>query len=272
LESRRLIGWPFQQDSWESESVIMSDSDRKKIERQITDKARSADTGEQGRQHRPRPFFVRILQGRWGFTYVELVTVLLLLGVLSAIATKALVKSKSRAFAAAVESDLRSLAVAQEDYFAAHATYYDGGSNVQFAMSSALGFSSSPGVSFELRGDQAGWTGRAVHEKLIDRGYSCAFYTGLVEPYPPAVEEGIVTCRPALSGSDAGQDGTKDKKDKKDKGNNGNGNNGNGNGNNGNNGNGNNGNGNGNNGNGNGNGDGNNAGGNGNGNGNGKNG
>jgi type II secretory pathway pseudopilin PulG len=238
----------------------MSDSTRTISERQITCEARSANTDGPGRKHRSRLLFTSVTRSLSGFTYIELVTALLLAGVLSAIATKALVRSKSRAFAAAVESDLRNLAVAQEDYFAERSTYFDGEGSIQFARSSALDFSASPGVTFELRGGEAGWAGRAVHEKLVDNGYSCAFYTGQVDPYPPAVQEGVVTCRPALSGSDTGQTDRKDKKDKKDKGNNGNGNNGIGN--NGNNGNGNNGNG------------GNNAGGKGNGkgNGNGKNG
>ncbi len=239
----------------------MSDSVKTDFERQVTDDARSSGVDGRGRKRSPQLLFTSLTRSRSGFTYIELITALLLLGVLSALATKALVRSKSRAFAAAVESDMRNLAVAQEDYFAERSTYFDGGGNVQFAKSSDLGYAASPGVTFELRGGEAGWAGRAVHEKLIDRGYSCAFYTGQVDPYPPAVQEGVVTCRPALSGDDAGQNDKKDKKDKKDKDKGNNGNNGNGN------------NGNGNNGNsGNGNADGSNAGGNGKGKGNGKNG
>ncbi len=204
----------------------MSDSVKTDFERQVTDDARSSGVDGRGRKRSSQLLFTSLTRSRSGFTYIELITALLLLGVLSALATKALVRSKSRAFAAAVESDMRNLAVAQEDYFAERSTYFDGGGNVQFARSSDLGYAASPGVTFELRGGEAGWAGRAVHEKLIDRGYSCAFYTGQVDPYPPAVQEGVVTCRPALSGDDAGQNDKKDKKDK-DKGNNGNSGNGN---------------------------------------------
>ncbi len=220
----------------------MSDLLTANIEGQITGEALVEAAAGQERDRRSSRVFTGLARWRWGFTYIELVTALLLVGVLSAIATKALVRSKSRAFAAVVESDLRNLAVAQEDYFAERSTYFGGGGSVQLASSPALGFAASPGVTFELRGGEAGWAGRAVHEKLEDRGFSCAFYTGEVDPYPPAVREGVVTCRPALTGSETGQTGKKDKKDKKDKGNNGkgNGNGGNnGNGNGGNNGNGN---------------------------------
>jgi len=226
----------------------MSDSSSVNIERQITGKAVEEAVAGQARNRRSGLVFTGLARTRRGFTYIELVTAMLLVGVLSAIATKALVRSKSRAFAAVVETDLRNLAVAQEDYFAERSTYFGGGGSVQLTSSPALGFAASPGVTFELRGGDAGWSGRAVHEKLVERGFSCAFYTGEVDPYPPAVQEGVVTCRPTLTGSDTGQGGKKDKKEKKDKGNNGNGNGNNGNGNNGNgsNGNGNNGNGNGN--------------------------
>jgi prepilin-type N-terminal cleavage/methylation domain-containing protein len=216
----------------------MSDCSSANIERQTTGKALVEAAAGQAQDGRSALVFTGLARPRRGFTYIELVTALLLVGVLSAIATKALVRSKSRAFAAVVESDLRNLAVAQEDYFAERSTYFGGGGSVQLASSPVLGFAASPGVTFELRGGEAGWAGRAVHEKLVDRGFTCAFYTGEVDPYPPAVQEGVVTCRPAQTGSETGQTGRKDKKGKKDKGNNGNGN-----GNNGNNGNGNNGNG-----------------------------
>jgi Tfp pilus assembly protein PilE len=177
-------------------------------------------------------------------TIIELITVLLLLGVLSAIATKAMVRSKSRALAAAVESDLRNLAVAQENYFAGRSSYFGGGGGVSFASSPAFEYNPTPGVSLEVRAGDGGWAARAVHEKLVDRDHACSIYFGQVEPYPPAVREGVVTCRPNMSGQGDGNDGgggndggkgsKKDKKDKKDnnkgnkdgdKGNNGNGNN-----------------------------------------------
>ncbi|MGD8866225.1 MAG: prepilin-type N-terminal cleavage/methylation domain-containing protein [Gemmatimonadales bacterium] len=227
----------------------MSEFAKVELQRQRTDR----DRRERAKKHRTWLSFPQLIRRRRGFTYVELVTVLLLLGVLSAIATKALVRSKSRAFAAVVESDLRSLVVAQEDYFAESSTYFDGGGATLVALP-ALDLSATPGVSFELRGDAAGWAGRAVHEKLIDRDFACSFYTGQVEPYPPAVQEGVVTCRSQLSGGSDPGAGNKGNKGNKGKGNNGKGNNGNnGKGNNGNNGKGNNGNGNGNSGNGNGN-------------------
>ncbi len=176
---------------------------------------------------------------------IEMITVLLLLGVLSAIGTKAMVRSKSRAMVAAVESDLRNLAVAQENYFAGRSTYFGQGGGASFASSPVFEYDLSPGVSLEIRAGDGGWAARGVHEKLVDRDHACAVYVGQVEPYPPAVREGAVTCRPSLSGQGDGNDGgggndgdkgndKKDKKDKKDKDNNGNkdgdkGNNGNGN-------------------------------------------
>lgn len=170
-----------------------------------------------------------VLRNRFGLTVIELVTVLLLLGVLSAIATKSMLTQKSRAMVAVVESDLRNLAVAQENHFAVRSDYYGQGGGASFASSPAFDFNPSPGVSVEIRAGEAGWAARAVHEKLADTEHACAIYIGVVEPYPPAGQEGVVTCRPNLnrqrdendgrSGSEGGADGNKDdeEKDKKDK-------------------------------------------------------
>jgi Tfp pilus assembly protein PilE len=164
-----------------------------------------------------------------GITIIELITVFLLLGVLSAIATKSMLTQKDRAMAAVVESDLRNLAVAQENHFAMRSNYYGQGGGASFVSSPAFDFNPSPGVSVEIRVEGAGWAARAVHEKLVDSEHACAIYVGLVEPYPPAVREGVVSCRPSLGdqrdendgrgGNEGGQDGNKgnEKKDKKDK-------------------------------------------------------
>lgn len=150
--------------------------------------------------------------------------VLMLIGILTAISTKAIVGSKGGAFAAVVESDLRNLAVAQEDYYAERSIYFDGG---PVGGGPSFAFAPSPGVTVEMRASDVGWTALARHEKLSQSDHVCAIYVGSVEPFPPAQSEGVVSCSPRFATSaspDPGADkGNKNKKDKKDKGNNGNG-------------------------------------------------
>ena len=58
-----------------------------------------------------------------GFTLVELLTVILIIGLLAVIALPRFVNTREKAYYSAMRSDLRNLATAEEDYFAASLTY-----------------------------------------------------------------------------------------------------------------------------------------------------
>jgi prepilin-type N-terminal cleavage/methylation domain-containing protein len=60
-----------------------------------------------------------------GFTVVELMMVVVVMGVLASIAFAEYANYRKQSFRAAVRTDLRNAAVAQEAYFAAHARYQD---------------------------------------------------------------------------------------------------------------------------------------------------
>jgi type IV pilus assembly protein PilA len=60
-----------------------------------------------------------------GFTFVEIMTALALLAILTAIAWGKFSKSYDKALEATMMSDLRSLATAQEVYYREHMTYAD---------------------------------------------------------------------------------------------------------------------------------------------------
>ena len=62
-------------------------------------------------------------QMRKGFTLIELLIVVVIIGILAAIAIPKFANTKDKAYLAAVKTDLRNLATAEEGYFADNQTY-----------------------------------------------------------------------------------------------------------------------------------------------------
>jgi type IV pilus assembly protein PilA len=66
------------------------------------------------------------LQGESGFTLIELLVVVAIIGILAAIAIPQFSAYRKRAYEAALKSDLRNAATAEEAYFAQNFTYRTG--------------------------------------------------------------------------------------------------------------------------------------------------
>lgn len=71
-----------------------------------------------------------------GFTLIELLIVVVIIGVLAAIAIPQFTSTKERAFDAAAQSDIRNMMTAQESYFFANQEYV--GSTVEAGKSADL--------------------------------------------------------------------------------------------------------------------------------------
>ena len=69
---------------------------------------------------------IAIRRNRRGFTLIELLIVVVIIGLLAAIAIPKFANTKEKAVVASMRSDLRNLATAQESYWVENRTYYGG--------------------------------------------------------------------------------------------------------------------------------------------------
>lgn len=125
---------------------------------------------------------------RAAFTLIELLVVVVIIGILAAIAIPKFQNTKGKANVAALKSDLRNLAVAEE------AIFYD--STKYSSDTSALKFRPSPGVTvtITLPVSGGGWSATATHP--LSYPLRCTIFYGQVTPPPvPAVEEGVPACQ-----------------------------------------------------------------------------
>src|SRR5678809_1375337 len=84
---------------------------------------------------------------RKGFTLIELLIVVVIIGILAAIAIPKFANTKEKAYLASMKSDLRNMATVEEGYFSDFQVYTTGtGSNVGGTTSTIAGFVPSAGV------------------------------------------------------------------------------------------------------------------------------
>lgn len=124
---------------------------------------------------------------RAAFTLIELLIVVVIIGLLAAIAIPKFASTKGKANAAALRSDLRNLVVAEEAYYYERSAYS--------ADTAALKFRPSPGVILSIDvPPTGGWVATATHP--LSFPLKCVVFFGNVSPTPaPAEQEGVPGCQ-----------------------------------------------------------------------------
>src|SRR5438067_6988204 len=118
---------------------------------------------------------------RTGFTLLELLIVVVIIGLLAAIAIPKFANTKGKAYAASLRSDLRNLSVAEE------AIFYD--STKYSTDTVAMRFRPSSGVIITIVvPPTGGWVATATHPLAYP--LLCVIFGGNVTPLPlPATQE-----------------------------------------------------------------------------------
>ena len=122
---------------------------------------------------------------RHGFTLIELLIVVVIIGILAAIAIPKFANTKSKAYITAMKSDLRNLVTAEEAFFADSSKYT--------STITQLKFSSTSGVNTPVVATGAGyWTATTTHTQLA--GSECGIGVNTTNPRVTTAGEGEPAC------------------------------------------------------------------------------
>ncbi len=143
-----------------------------------------ADAGPRG--FRPHFRYRPMSSIRRGFTLIELLIVVVIIGILAAIAIPKFQNTKGKANAASLKSDLRNLMTAEEAYFYQNSSYT--------SSLSALNASMTQGVvvTFSAAG-ATGWAAKVTHPQAYP--IECFAFMGAAGPNGPATVEGTIACQ-----------------------------------------------------------------------------
>ena len=130
------------------------------------------------------------LKQRKGFTLIELLIVIVIIGILAAIAIPKFGKTREKAYFKAMQSDLRNLMSQQELYFSVPVNGYSYAVNV----GSRGDFVRSQGVSVGIvTANNTGWSATSAHLALAST-QTCSVYVGAAASVAPSTTPGVITC------------------------------------------------------------------------------
>lgn len=104
-----------------------------------------------------------------GFTLIELLIVVVIIGILAAIAIPKFSATREKAYFAAMKSDLKNLASQQEIYYSDAYAYT--------TVTADLAYTNSDGVTVTIVASTSGWSGTATHAAL-GTSEGCSIYYG----------------------------------------------------------------------------------------------
>ena len=120
-----------------------------------------------------------------GFTLVELLVVVVVIGVLASIAIPKFANNKEKSYVAQMKSDLRNLATAEEAYFYDSTTY-------TASLAALNNFTASQSVTLTIpEATGKGWSAETKHSSTAKK---CYIFSGIATPLGLATVEGKITC------------------------------------------------------------------------------
>jgi type IV pilus assembly protein PilA len=134
-----------------------------------------------------RTFFYEGKMNRKGFTLIELLIVVVIIGILAAIAIPKFANTKGKAYVTAMKSDLRNLVSSQEAFFSDSSRYTANLTNLGFKQSTGtIAPTIVPGAGY--------WSATNSHTQLANT--SCGIAVGTTNPVISTAGEGEPVCRP----------------------------------------------------------------------------
>ena len=109
------------------------------------------------------------MRDKKGFTLIELLIVVVIIGILAAIAIPKFSATREKAYFAAMKSDLKNLASQQEIYYSDAYSYT--------TTTTDLGFVESDAVNISMGASATGWAATATHDALTT-SQVCGIYYG----------------------------------------------------------------------------------------------
>ena len=133
-----------------------------------------------------------MVRNKKGFTLIELLIVVVIIGILAAIAIPKFAGTKSKAYVAAMKSDLKNLVTAEESYFSDAATY-----GLVADLTAANVWAPTTGVVAVVANNTAtGFNATATHAGATGTT-ACGVYVGsagIPAGGPAGMVEGEVAC------------------------------------------------------------------------------
>jgi type IV pilus assembly protein PilA len=122
-----------------------------------------------------------------GFTLIELMVVVVIIGMLAAIVGPQFSLARERTYVSVMRTDLRNFATAEESYFYDFAVYSSDATNVQMR-----GFETSKDVTLVVNeATSSGWSATTSH---VGTTQQCYMFLGSAAPIGSAIAEGVVAC------------------------------------------------------------------------------